>query len=108
MDINGKGTPYPAVIDYHAPDEQDKFLSDTIHEYRKLVSNIRYIADSKRPEIAFVVGRLGAESAKPTERHWRIMKSTFPYLKRTRNFGLFFRKHDLLPGVDAVCITRPL
>lgn len=83
-------------------------MPKTIDLYRKLVRDVRYIADSTRPDLAFVVGRLLAASASPTERHWHIMKSTLRYLKRTRNFGLFFYKKTNKTGIEATCTAREL
>lgn len=95
-------------MEYHELNDDDHFLPETIDLYRKLVGDVRYIADSTRPDIAFVAGRLGAASAKPTERHWRLMKAALRYLKRTRNYVLFYHKHTSQKGVEATCKTRPL
>eukprot|EP00873_Tetraselmis_striata_P036592 jgi/Tetstr1/456856/TSEL_043528.t1 len=62
---------------------------------------------SSRPDIAFVVGRLCAYMASPTERHWQIAVSVLRYLKGTPSHGLIFRKQldneapDFLFFVDA-------
>eukprot|EP00873_Tetraselmis_striata_P003995 jgi/Tetstr1/424259/TSEL_014828.t1 len=66
-----------------------------------------WLAVASRPDIAFVVGRLCAYMASPTERHWQIAVSVLRYLKGTPNHGLIFRKQpdneapDFLFFVDA-------
>lgn len=66
---NGKNTPYPPDTQYHAQDDEEEILLDTVALYRKLVGDLRYIADSTRPDVSYVTGRLGAAMVKPTIRH---------------------------------------
>lgn len=108
IDANGKATPFPNGTEYHAPTDQDKHMPETIYLYWKVIGDVRYIADSTRPDIALVAGRLGAASASPTERNWHIMKATLRYLKRTRKFGLFFCKETNKTGIEATCTARAL
>lgn len=108
LNCNGKRTPFPADTPYHAPDNDDDHLPDTVDLYRKLVGELRYIADSTRPDITFVTGRLGAAMDNPTVRHWNIMKATLRYLRHTRNYGLHFRKHTATKGLQATSATKPL
>lgn len=59
MDANGKLTPYPVATTYHAPDENDHVLQESVDQYRQLVVELRYITDLTRPDIAFAVCRRG-------------------------------------------------
>lgn len=92
INANGKSTPFPSDMEYHAPNKEDTYVPETLYKCRQLVGDLRYIADSTRPDIGFVVGRLGTAMGQPTIRHWKIMNATLRYLKKTRNFGLIFRK----------------
>lgn len=58
----------------------------------KLVGDLQYIADCTRSDISYAVGRLVAVLAEPTVRHWTILKATLIYLRKTRNYGLYFDK----------------
>lgn len=69
---NGKHTPFRSNKDYHEPTSEATALPDTIPLDRKLVGDLRCIADSTRPDITFVLGWLGAAMAQPTARQWNI------------------------------------
>lgn len=109
LNTHRKSTPYPAEIEYHAPNEDDQTTRpEILDQYRKLVGDVRYISDSTRPDIVFVVDRLVAASASPTQRHWKIMKATLRYVKRTRTYGLFFSRKTHRNGLEAACKRRPI
>eukprot|EP00873_Tetraselmis_striata_P040234 jgi/Tetstr1/460498/TSEL_005757.t1 len=68
-------------------------LDTKLFPYPNLVGSLIWLlAVASRPDIAFVVGRLCAYMASPTERHWQIAVSVLRYLKGTPNHGLIFRK----------------
>lgn len=69
LNCNGRHMPYPANTQYHVPDEEDVHKPETVPLYRKIVGDLRYIADSTRPDITFVVGRLGSAMESPTVSH---------------------------------------
>lgn len=108
LDANVKSTPYPSNIEYHGPPQDYIPAMDTINKYRRLIGELRYIADSTRPDIAYVVGRLGAALAGANERHWTILKATLHYLKIKRNYGLYFRASKQRDEICATSKTRPI
>lgn len=87
LQADGKRPPYPSQTEYHAPPKENTHLPDTAGKYRKLVGDLRYIADSTRPDVAYVVGRLGAAFSNPIDIHCNFMKATLAYLKN-RNYRL--------------------
>lgn len=60
LDVNGKATTYLNDTLYHGPGTNDVLFMDTLDKYRCIVGELRYISDSTRPYIAYIVGRLGA------------------------------------------------
>eukprot|EP00873_Tetraselmis_striata_P004607 jgi/Tetstr1/424871/TSEL_015366.t1 len=91
--------------DFHDPTGTP--LDTKLFPYPNLVGSLIWLAVASRPDIAFVVGRLCAYMASPTERHWQIAVSVLRYLEGTPNHGLIFRKQldneapDFLFFVDA-------
>lgn len=69
LGCNGNHTPFPSNTDYRAPNEHDTELSETLQQYRKLMGDLRNIAESTRPDVTFVVQRLGAAMSKPIFMH---------------------------------------
>eukprot|EP00873_Tetraselmis_striata_P003045 jgi/Tetstr1/423309/TSEL_014007.t1 len=67
-------------------------LDTKLFPYPNLVGSVIWLAVASRPDNAFVVGRLCAYMASPTERHWQIAISVLRYLKGTPSHGLIFRK----------------
>eukprot|EP00873_Tetraselmis_striata_P034871 jgi/Tetstr1/455135/TSEL_041987.t1 len=76
--------------DFHDPTSTP--LDTKLFPYPNVVGSLIWLAVASRPEIAFVVGRMCAYMASPTERHWQIAVSVLRYLKGTPNHGLIFRK----------------
>lgn len=67
--------------------------------YATGVSCLRYLADSTRPDIAFVTGLLGRYSHQPSPRHWKALKYVLRYLYKTKSFGITYSKtFKLLAG----------
>eukprot|EP00873_Tetraselmis_striata_P028774 jgi/Tetstr1/449038/TSEL_036254.t1 len=91
--------------DFHDPTGTP--LDTKLFPYPNLVGSLIWLAVASRPDIAFVVGRMCAYMASPTERHWQIFVSVLRYLKGIPNHGLIFRKQldneapDFLFFVDA-------
>lgn len=63
-----------------------------MEKYRQLFGDLRYIEDSTKTDLSFVVATLGVAMGKPTIRDLKILTTTLRYIKKTRNFGLHFRK----------------
>lgn len=105
---NGKHTPYPTNESYHPPSTEDTEQPETRDKYMQIIGDIRYIADSTRPDLAYVAGRLGAAMSRPTTRHWRIMIATLRYLKKTRNYGLFFKRNAEKKSINVAFKTSPI
>ncbi|GJR27154.1 hypothetical protein Tco_1103386 [Tanacetum coccineum] len=60
-----------------------------------------------RPDIAYVVGRLGRHISSPGKEHWDAVNRVFKYLKQTMDYGLeYSRDPSVLEGyTDASWIT---
>eukprot|EP00873_Tetraselmis_striata_P019702 jgi/Tetstr1/439966/TSEL_003032.t1 len=97
----------PCTPDTEFHDPTGTPLDTKLFPYPNLVGSLIWLAVASRPDIAFVVGRLCAYMASPTERHWQIAVSVLRYLKGTPNHGLIFQKQpdneapDFLFFVDA-------
>lgn len=52
------------------------------------MGELRYIANSTRPDITFIVNRLAAATHNRTKRHWLHLKRLMRYLAGTRNDGI--------------------
>lgn len=89
---NSKRTPYPDGIAYHQPSDEDTAQPRTKTKYKQLVVELRFLADCTRPDIAYVVGRLGTAAANPTNRHWSILKETLRYLAGTKDYDIRYSK----------------
>jgi hypothetical protein len=69
-----------------------------------------YLANSTRPDIAFVVNMLARYSAEPTKRHWKEIKDIFRYLQGSKDLVLFYRKNqdlNLIGYADAGYLSDP-
>jgi hypothetical protein len=60
--------------------------------YLSAIRALMYLANSTRPNIAFVVNLLARHSAAPTKRHWTGVKQILRYVNGTRDLGLFFKR----------------
>eukprot|EP00873_Tetraselmis_striata_P046150 jgi/Tetstr1/466414/TSEL_010942.t1 len=82
-------------------------LDTKLFPYPNLVGSLIWLAVASCFDIAFVVGRLCAYMASPTERHWQITISVLRYLKVTPSHGIIYRQqldngaHDFIFFVDA-------
>ena len=66
---NRRTTPYLDGIKTDPPNEAEEMRTDIAAIYGKAVGEIRYIADSARPDIAFAAMSLARALRKPTQRH---------------------------------------
>ncbi len=80
------------------------------YPYLSLIGALMYLANSTRPDIAFVVNLLARHSAAPTKRHWTGGKQILRYLNGTKDLGLFFQKTadpSLVGYTDASYMSDP-
>ena len=89
QNCNPKTTPIPENINHDAepahPLEEHMAIV-----FRQTVGDIRYVADSTRPDIHHAVNRLAAVMHKPTRTHWHQLKWLLRYLKHTESRGILF------------------
>ena len=87
---NPSSKPYSDGLPLHAPDDTDTPIPHLAEIYRTIIGTLRYIADSTRPDIAFVVSKLAGANQCPTKRHWSHLKHLVRYLKGTINTGILY------------------
>lgn len=108
LGANGKTTMHPSKTAYHGPRQGDVTVMKTISTYRLHIGELRYIVDSTRLEIGYVVSRLVVSFAQPTKWHFNILKVTLLYLKITWNYGLYFRATKQSSGICNRSKTSPI
>lgn len=74
----------------HGPDVDDRLEHIQLHKCQRLIGELRYIADFKRPYFSFIVGKLGAVNHAPTQGHVSMLNSTIRYFRVTRHYGLTY------------------
>ena len=89
---NRRSTPYLDGISTDPPSASEDERADISATYGKAVGEIRYIADSTRPDIAFAATTLARALKKPTQRHWKMLQRLVHYLHRTREEGILMPK----------------
>ena len=102
---NPTQTPYPEPLDdSHIP---QPLTSTESTKFRSILGELRYIADSTRPDIHLSVNRLAANMAAPSSTDQSHLKRVLRYLRETPTHGLTFlpvsdpSKHHLHSFVDA-------
>lgn len=105
---NGIHTPFSSNIDYDAHTCKDAPLPDRTELYRKLVGDLRYMVDSKRPDITFFVSRLVTAMVQLTTRHWTIMKAALRYISKTRKYGIHFMRRRENSVINATTATKQI
>jgi hypothetical protein len=78
--------------DPYRPKEEGEEVLGVEYPYLSAIGALMYLANSTRPDIAFVVNLLARYSAGPTKRHWKGIKDIFRYLQGSKDLGLFYRK----------------
>lgn len=94
---NGRSTPYNADEDLSAPTDDDTLIRYNMEKYRQLVGDLRYLADSTGPDLAYVTSKLAAAISKTTTRHWAALKAVIRYLICTPMMGIIFRAAQQRP-----------
>lgn len=67
--VNGLSTPYDYSAEIRAPYNDVIDLPQTERIYRQLVGDIRYLTESRRPELAFVNACLSMARHRPKLRY---------------------------------------
>jgi hypothetical protein len=62
--------------------------------YLSVIGALMYLANCRRPDIAFAVNLLAIHSVAPTWRHWIGVKHILRYLNGTRDLGLNFARNQ--------------
>jgi hypothetical protein len=63
------------------------------YSYLSIIGVLIYLANNRRPDIAFTVNYLTRHSVAPTMHHWNNIKNILRYLVDTIDLGLFFQKN---------------
>ncbi|KNZ49377.1 hypothetical protein VP01_5057g1 [Puccinia sorghi] len=66
-------------------EDHEKFKKLNIN-YRSAIGLMNYIASNTRPDLSFAVSSLARYSVKPGISHWKEVKKTWQYIRRTRDF----------------------
>jgi hypothetical protein len=81
--------------------EEEKEMKDI--PYVSAVGALMWLMSLSRPDLAFIVGRLGQYSANPGRRQWEVLKKVLAYVKGTRDWQLTYgpQKTDVVVYSDA-------
>jgi hypothetical protein len=98
-----KGSPTPldrdspslSVIDCPISDFEKADMSSV--PYREAVGSLMHLMVCTRPDLACAIGILSRYLHNPGRNHWTAVQRVFRYLKRTRAFGLCYRRLDSPP-----------
>jgi hypothetical protein len=92
------------------PREEKEDILGSNYPYLSAAGALMYLANSTRPDIAFVVNLLARYSAAPTKHHWTRVKHILRYLNGTRDFGIFYKRGQdstLIGYTDAGYLLDP-
>lgn len=87
---NHRTTPLPKSPHFDDECNEQQLNNDEAENYRALIGDLRYLADSTRMDIAFATARLARHTAKPTTAHWKLTNHILRYLKHTRTHGILY------------------
>ncbi|XP_071039513.1 uncharacterized protein [Parasteatoda tepidariorum] len=62
--------------------------------YRSAVGSLLYLAMGNRPDIAYAVSLVSRKLDNPTETDWKIVQTTFSYLRTTVAHGIVYSSTD--------------
>ena len=92
------------------PQEDDEETLGSEVPYLGVISALMYLANDRRPDIAFAVNLLARYSSSPTQRHWNGIKHILRYLSGTTDLRLFYpngSKPQLVGYADAGYLSDP-
>jgi hypothetical protein len=82
-------------------DDEEQMLGPEF-PYLIIIGALMYLANSSRPDIAFVVNLLARHSSAPTKRHCVGIKNIFRYLNGIKDLGLFYKRSNY-PSLIGYC-----
>ncbi|GKE88995.1 zinc finger, CCHC-type containing protein [Tanacetum coccineum] len=65
-------------------------------EYSRMIGCLMYVITCTRPNISFVVGKLGIYTSNPGTQHWQAIQRVLKYLKKTMNYRLTYTSYPLV------------
>lgn len=80
QECNPKSTPYLDGTNMDPPADNEPMRAEIAETYGKAIGEIRYIADSTRPDIAFAATALARALRTPTQRGWRLAQRLVQYV----------------------------
>ena len=72
-------------------DSKGELVDPTV--YRQRIGSLMYLVNT-RPNLCFVVNTLSQFMVEPRSVHWVAAKHVLPYLSRTVDFGLDYRRSE--------------
>nr|KYP46750.1 Retrovirus-related Pol polyprotein from transposon TNT 1-94 [Cajanus cajan] len=65
-------------------------------KYSQIIGSLLHLSNYSRPDIAYVVGRLGRYTHNPDHSHWLTLERLFKYLKGTINYGIHYACYPIV------------
>ena len=97
LDCNPRLSPYLNKSPAEPPPRAPQLTKSLTSLYRTTLGDLRYIADSTRPDIYHCINRLSTAMREPTTEHWTRLKHLLRYLRRTVNYGILLKRSNKLP-----------
>lgn len=94
VDCHGKHTPLPAKPDFDEDRTTLPLNPKDATDYRSILGQLRYLADSTRLDIAFATSKLAAMMHHPTQQHQLLLHHLLRYLKITINHGIQYDNYS--------------
>ena len=87
---NPKPTPLPCKTNLDEASKSETLTSPQATLFRQIIGDLRYVADSTRPDIHLAVNKLATVMHNPTITHNQLLKWLLRYLKGTKRQGIEF------------------
>ena len=104
-DCNPRKTPFADNSPIDSPSPEDTERPELKEQFQKTIGELRYIADSTRPDIFYAVNRLAQATHNPIQRHWNTLKLLMRYLKQTINHGVMYKSNKSNGTANAPPLT---
>lgn len=76
--------------------------------YQSMVGSLMYVALATRPDIQFAVSNVAKYSTNPDQSHLTAVKRIFRYLKKTKDYILWYGESNTLMGFADADFARDL